>query len=69
MIDALQAMYYTDLRQTGDRYYEAVYAVMPHTGNYLPEVHDTDMSNTDAGGTAGMFGLPFTEIKLRLERC
>ena len=70
MIDALQVMYYTDLRQTGDRYYEAVYSVKPyHTQTYLPEVHDTDMSNTDAGGTAGMFGLPFTEMKLRLERC
>jgi len=70
MIDALQVMYYTDLRQTGDQYYEAVYAVRPYYGdNYLPEVHDTDMSSTDAGGTAGMFGLPFTELKLRLEKC
>lgn len=70
MIDAIQVMYYTDVLQTGDQYYEAVYSVKPYYGdNYLPEVHDTDMSNTDAGGTAGMFGLPFTEMKLRLERC
>lgn len=70
MIDALQVMYYTDVLRTSDQYYEAVYAVKPYYGNnYLPEVHDTDMSNTDAGGTAGMFGLPFTEVKIRLERC
>lgn len=69
-IDAMQVMFYTDVLQTGDRYYEAVYSVKPYYGQtYLPEVHDTDMSNTDAGGTAGMFGLPFTEMKLRLERC
>lgn len=69
-IDALQVMYYTDVLKTGDRYYEAVYAVKPYYGStYLPEVHDTDMSNTDAGGTAGIFGLLFTELQLRLERC
>ena len=69
-IDALQIMYYTDVLKTGDRYYEAVYSVKPHHSSvYYPDVHDTDMSNYDAGGTAGLFGVPFTEVKIRLDLC
>ncbi len=66
-LDAIQIYYSTDVRKTGGQYYEAVYSVKPYDRSiYLPEVHDTTWEKTDGDQTAGIFGKPFTEVKIRL---
>lgn len=70
VIDAIQIMYYTDTEKTNGIYYEAVYAVKPANGNkFYPDVHDTDEAVDDGTGTAGVFGMPFVEIKISLREC
>lgn len=65
-IDALQVYYYTDIKKAG-RYYSAVYCVKPHNQkNKLPWVEDTKFENNDGNGTAGIFGVPFTELCITL---
>ena len=69
-LDAIQIYYTTDTSKTGGVYYEAVYAVKPYdSSGYLPEVHDTNWEADDGENTAGWFGKPFTEIKIRLVKC
>lgn len=65
-IDAIQIYYYTDPVKTD--YYEVVYAVKT-AGVYLPSVHDTDWEAVDGDDTAGIFGIPFTQIKIALDLC
>lgn len=68
-LDAIQIYYETDLSKAGC-YYEAVYAVKPYdSSGYLPEVHDTNWEAGDGENTAGWFGKPFTEIKVKLVKC
>lgn len=68
-LDAIQIYYSTDLDKAGS-YYEAVYQVKPYdSSGYLPEVHDTDWEQDDGDQTAGWFGRPFTEIKVKLQKC
>lgn len=69
VIDAIQIMYYTDIAETAGRYYEAVYSVRPVNYGFLPVVYDTDESDGDGDGTAGIFGDPFVEIKISLRKC
>lgn len=69
VIDAIQIMYYTDTAETGGQYYYAEYCVKPAELDFLPVVIDTDESNGDGNGTAGIFGIPFTEIKISLRKC
>lgn len=69
-LDAIQIYYTTDTSKTGGVYYEAVYAVKPYdSSGYLPEVHDTNWEADDGENTAGWFGKPFTEIKIKLQKC
>lgn len=69
-IDAIQIYYTTDTTKTGGQYYEAVYSVKPFDrSTHLPEVHDTNWETTDGDNTAGIFEHPFTEIRVRLEKC
>lgn len=69
-IDAIQIFYSTDTSKTGGQYYEAVYSVRPFDRqNFLSEVHDTNWDGWDGEDTAGIFGHPFTEIKIKLEKC
>ncbi len=68
VIDAIQIMYYTDTAETAGRYYEAVYCVRPVNYGFLPSVYDTDESDGDGNGTAGIFGAPFVEIKISLSK-
>ena len=69
-LDAIQIYYTTDTSKTGGQYYEAVYSVKPYdSSGYLPEVHDTNWEADDGENTAGWFGKPFTEIKIRLVKC
>lgn len=69
-LDAIQIYYSTDTDETNGQYYEAVYAVKPYdSSGYLPEVHDTDWEQDDGENTAGWFGRPFTEIKVKLVKC
>lgn len=69
-LDAIQIYYSTDTAETGGQYYEAVYQVKPYdSSGYLPEVHDTDWEPDDGDMTAGWFGRPFTEIKVKLQKC
>ena len=66
-IDAIQIYYYTDINKSG-RYYSAVYKVKPSDrGSYLSAVTDTDFSNGDGDGTAGIFGVPFTQLVIGLK--
>ena len=68
-LDAIQIYYSTDVSKTGGRYYEAVYSVKPYDrGVHLPEVHDTTWEKSDGDQTAGIFGKPFTEVKMRLAK-
>ena len=66
-IDAIQIYYYSDSAKTD--IYEAVYAVKPEGLGYLPEVHDTNWEKSDGDYTAGLFGKPITEIKIKLVEC
>lgn len=66
-IDAIQIYYYSDKAKTP--LYEAVYAVKPEGLGYLSEVHDTNWQSTDGDYTAGLFGRPITEIKIKLMEC
>lgn len=66
-IDAIQVYYYSDTAFTP--YYEAVYTVKPEKLGYLQEVHDTDWEDSDGDNTAGLFGRPITEIKIKLVEC
>lgn len=69
-LDAIQIYYTTDVSKTGGRFYEAAYAVKPYDqSGFLPEVYDTDWQKTDGDQTAGWFGRPFTEIKIKLKKC
>lgn len=69
-LDAIQIYYSTDTDETNGQYYEAVYQVKPYdSSGYLPEVHDTDWEQDDGENTAGWFGRPFTEIKVKLVKC
>lgn len=66
-IDAIQIMYYTDIHKTGGKYYRSRYQVKPYDRkDYCSNIYDTDFSNTDGGGTAGIFGHPFTQILIDL---
>lgn len=66
-IDAIQIYYYTDINKAG-RYYSAVYKVKPFDrGSYLSTITDTDFSNGDGNGTAGIFGTPFTQLVICLK--
>ena len=66
-IDAIQIMYYTDIHKTGGKYYRSRYQVKPYDRKgYCSNIYDTDFSNTDGGGTAGIFGHPFTQILIDL---
>lgn len=68
-LDAIQIYYSTDVSKTGGQYYEAVYSVKPYDrGVHLPEVHDTTWEKMDGDQTAGIFGKPFTEVKIRLAK-
>ena len=66
-IDAVQIYYYSDTSKTA--LYEAVYAVKVEGLNYLANVFDTDWESTDGDNTAGLFGRPVTEIKIKLMEC
>lgn len=69
-LDAIQIYYTTDTSKTGGQYYEAVYSVKPYNqSTYLPSVADTNWEDTDGDNTAGLFGAPFTEIKMALKKC
>lgn len=65
-IDAIQIYYTSDVTKTD--LYEAVYSVRVD-GDYLPEVFDTDWEEIDGDNTAGLFGLPFDQIKIDLKPC
>lgn len=69
-LDAIQVYYTTDTGKTGGAYYEAVYSVKPYDRNtHLPAVEDTNWESADGDHTAGMFGHPFTEVKIKLKKC
>ena len=65
-IDAIQIYYTSDTSKTD--LYEAVYKVRVGSA-YLPEIHDTNWEAGDGDNTAGMFGVPFDQIRISLERC
>lgn len=65
-IDAIQIYYTSDTAKTD--LYEAVYQVRIGS-EYLPKVYDTDWENIDGDSTAGIFGIPFDQIKISLEKC
>lgn len=66
-IDAIQIYYETDINKTG-KYYSAVYKVKPfNSGSYLPAITDTNWEDVDGDGTAGMFGVPFTQLAIELK--
>lgn len=62
-IDALQCYYYST---NGD--YVVSYRVMTPEKIWLPRVVDTDWADGDGKGTAGIFGQPFTALKMEIER-
>lgn len=67
-IDAIQIYYKTDTSKTGGKYYKATYQVKPYnSSNYYPNIQDTNWESGDGNGTAGVFGIPFTELKISLE--
>lgn len=67
-LDAIQIYYTTDTSVTGGKYYEAVYSVKPYDrGTHLASVRDTNWESGDGDNTAGIFGKPFTEIKIALK--
>lgn len=66
-IDAIQIYYSTDVSKAG-RYYTAVYQVKPfNQGMYLGNVYDTNFESSDGNNTAGIFGVPFTQLLISLE--
>lgn len=62
-IDAIQAYYYSE----GGRY-AINYRVKLPDNVWLPYVQDTDFTNSDGKKTAGIFGIPFTALKMEIER-
>lgn len=69
-LDAIQIYYTTDTSKTGGKYYEALYSVKPYdSSRHYSEIHDTNWESGDGDNTAGWFGKPFTEIKIRLNKC
>ena len=67
-IDAIQ-IYYTSDRSKTD-VYEAEYAVKPiGFKSYLANVYDTNWANSDGDHTAGIFGKPFGELRIKLVKC
>lgn len=65
LIDAIQIYYHSP----GTPYYEAVYAVRSaDNSRFYAWVHDTDFEDNDGSGTAGVFGKPFTALKVKLKK-
>ena len=70
LIDGIQIYYETDTAKTGGQYYEAYYGVKAYCNSrYYSFVHDTNWESEDGDHTAGVFGKPFTEIKISLKKC
>lgn len=66
-IDAIEIYYETDISKTGGKYYKAVYQVKGKgNSSYYPNQYDNE-TGPDMDGYAGCFGVPLTELLIRLE--
>lgn len=66
-IDAIEIYYETDISKTGGKYYKAVYQVKGKgNSSYYPNQYD-NKTGPDMDGYAGCFGVPLTELLIRLE--
>lgn len=65
-IDAIQIYYTSDTSKTD--MYEVVYQVRIGS-EYLDKVHDTNWEMGDGYNTAGLFSVPFDQIRMTLEPC